>query len=74
MNYTLLLTALQGDMSQREMAAKLGFSQATWSRVMSGLQEPGREVIAALIREWPGHRQMILDLFFPIENAEKEAT
>lgn len=64
MDYKQQLRELQGNMSQQEFASKIGITQSTLSKYLTGRLTPSREAIAGLCRAFPEKRDVILDVFF----------
>lgn len=71
MVYRDLLRRLQGEMTQQEMAAKLGITQSALSRMFAGEFLPGRETIQAMVNAYPERREEILGVFFTPDNEDR---
>lgn len=64
MTVAALVRELQGELSQEELAAKLGITQAMVSALALGKRGMGRKVAYGMIRAFPDKRDLVLSLFF----------
>ena len=58
-----LLQDLQGEESQALFADRLGIGQGHISMLLNGERKAGRQVVAALMREFPHRKEEILQVF-----------
>jgi len=58
--------------SQREVASRLGVSEAMMSRILSGQRRPGRGTLRAIIREYPDLWPKVSMFLFEAINHQEE--
>lgn len=58
-----LMRELQGDMSDREFAKRLGMSRSAVRMVKSGQRNAGARMIRSLVKAFPERSQQITSLF-----------
>ena len=67
-----LVRELQGELSQEELATKLGITQAMVSALLLGKRGLGRKVAHGMIRAFPDKNDAILSLFFSQSNNNRD--
>jgi transcriptional regulator with XRE-family HTH domain len=71
MTFAELLSKLQADRTQEEMAGLLGISQPQLSRLRSMKRNPSLRIMSALVAAFPEHKASILSVFLPSDKPYK---
>ena len=69
MTFAELISRLQGDRTQEDMAYLLGISQAQLSRLRSMKRNPSLRIMSALLAAFPEQKGSILSVFLPSDKS-----